>query len=186
VLLEQGRFREAKESFARAGERTGPWQEECDLMLNLAPSPAAAAQTEQEAALARMSFRAGRFHEAAEVWSRSLAADPGRGRFLDQSARYQGARAAARAAALEELDDQERRRWQRQALDWLRAELTELEGRARADDERARIRRELERWVRDPALESVRREERLASLPASESSAAAELWLKVEELLEGV
>jgi hypothetical protein len=128
---------------------------------------------------------------ATRLWAEALEADPGLANDLRAAHRYNAACAAALAAAGQgedaaQLDDRERTRLQKQALDWLRADLTlrtkQLESGPPAD--RAAAQRALLHWQKDPDLAGIRDKEALAKLPAEERAACAKLWADVAALLK--
>jgi serine/threonine-protein kinase len=128
----------------------------------------------------------GDLDRAATVFLESLDAQP-----EDQKAvhRYNAACAAARAGAGEgdgaQLDAAARRRWRRQALTWLAADLAALARRLDADAPQARadLTRQLRHWQRDPDLAGLREPAALAGLPEGERAAWARLWAEVDHLL---
>jgi serine/threonine-protein kinase len=104
--------------------------------------------------------------------------------------RLKGSRAAVLAGCGQgkdagTLDEKERARLRRQALDWLRADLTVwarlLAGGNRTDREKARA--ALQGWLKDPDLAGVRDAARLTGLPADERAAWSACWREVETLL---
>jgi tetratricopeptide (TPR) repeat protein len=110
---------------------------------------------------------------------------------LGPGSRYDGACAAALAAAGQgadagTADEAERARWRKQALTWLRANLTahgkRLDG-GKAEDRRL-VRRRLRHWQRDKELASLRDPALVGRLPADERQACRQLWAEVEALLD--
>jgi len=105
--------------------------------------------------------------------------------------RYNGACSAALAAAgkgidTKKLDDTERSRLRRQALEWLRADLAHWDGKAasskRAD--RTLAQKTLKHWQEDSDLTALRDKNALAKLPAQERSAWEKHWAKVAAVLK--
>src|SRR5262249_42170598 len=105
--------------------------------------------------------------------------------------RYNAARAAALAGCgrgkdADKLDDKERARLRRQALDWLCAEL-EAQGRL-LDKEPARaaanVARDLQHRLADPDFAGVREPKQLAKLPEAERPAWRKLWKDVSDMLK--
>jgi hypothetical protein len=83
------------------------------------------------------------------------------------------------------LGDEERARWRRQALTWLRADLR-LWGRhleKATPQARAAVERALRHWQRSSDLASLREEVALARLPETERAACRQLWADVAALL---
>src|SRR5262249_28455340 len=84
------------------------------------------------------------------------------------------------------LDDRERARWRKQALEWLRADLEPLAKRSengKAED-RARVRQTLRHWQEDRDLAGLRDASALAKLPEPERAACRRLWQDVASLLQ--
>jgi hypothetical protein len=105
--------------------------------------------------------------------------------------RYDAACYAARAAAgrgedAAKLDDTERARLRKQALDWLRADLALRTQQLASDrpDDRPAAQNALRHWQRDRDLAGLRDAAALAKLSAEEQRAFAQLWADVEALLK--
>src|SRR5262245_65879275 len=127
---------------------------------------------------------AARFSRDAFVAEPKLAADEAAG------TRYYAACAAALAGCGQgkdaaDLDDAERARWRRQALEWLRLELAwsgkALEG-GKAQS-RALVRWKMQHWRNDGDLAGVREKDALALIPAEERQPGERLWAEVDALL---
>ena len=107
--------------------------------------------------------------------------------------RYAAACAAALAGCghgrdTDQLDEQERARWRRQALAWLRQDLTwwgERLDKAGAEAS-AQVRDRLRHWQGDPDLAGVRAKDSLAGLPDEERQQWEGLWSDVAALLQRV
>jgi tetratricopeptide (TPR) repeat protein len=132
-----------------------------------------------------------RYTAAARLYGEAFAADPKLADDLEAGHRYNAARVAALAADgpgedVAKLDDKERAHLRRQALDWLRANLTlrtkQLEAGTPAD--RAAVRQAMLSWQNDPALAGLRDAAALAKLPAEEQKAFTQLWADVAALLK--
>jgi cytochrome c-type biogenesis protein CcmH/NrfG len=131
-----------------------------------------------------------RYHAGARLYAEAFAADATLAEDLQAGHRYNAARAAALASgggqddAPTKLDDQERARLRRQALDWLRADLAalgkQLESASPAD--RAAVSTRMQQWQKDDYLAGIRDPEPLAKLPAEQRQACAKLWADVEAL----
>jgi serine/threonine-protein kinase len=125
-------------------------------------------------------------HRAAvRLYADAFAADPKLADDLEAGSRCRAARFAALAAAgrgkdARKLDDQERARLRRQALDWLRGDLAAC---SRATD-RALVQKTLLHWQQDADFAGVRDEEALARLPRAEREAWRQLWSDVADLLQ--
>jgi hypothetical protein len=82
------------------------------------------------------------------------------------------------------LDEAAKTKLRRQALDWLRADLTslarQLDGGRPTD--RTAVQQELQHWQEVPDLESVRAGAELDKLPAGEREAFTQLWADVAAL----
>ena len=85
------------------------------------------------------------------------------------------------------MTHKESARLRRQALDWLKADLTAwgklAEGPA---EQRLRVRQTLTHWRASPDLAGVRDQDALAQLPEDERAKWQELWGEVDRLLERV
>ena len=138
-----------------------------------------------------MAYNRKHFVVATELWAEALESEPGLANDLRAAHRYNAACAAALAAAGQgedaaQLDDRERTRLQKQALDWLRADLTlrtkQLESGPPAD--RAAAQQALRHWQKDPDLAGLRDQEALAQLPPEERAACERLWADVAALVK--
>jgi serine/threonine protein kinase/Flp pilus assembly protein TadD len=128
---------------------------------------------------------------AARFYAEAFAADSKLGDDLQAGHRYNAACSAALAAAGQgkgaaRLDDKERPRLRKQALDWLRANLAlwtrQLESGKPAG--RAAVQRVLRHWQKDTDLAGLRDAMALAKLPADEQKACTQLWYDVAALLK--
>jgi tetratricopeptide (TPR) repeat protein len=129
----------------------------------------------------------------ARFYAEAFAAEPKRAADLEAGHRYAAACAAAlagcgRGADVDKLDEAERGRWRRQALDWLRAHLTSWTKQVEAAKPEflAVVQQRLPNWQRDPDLAGVRDPTALARLPKAERDAWLVLWADVEALLARV
>jgi hypothetical protein len=96
------------------------------------------------------------------------------------------ARAAAGAGKdARVLDDRERGRWRKQALDWLRADLTWWTRQLETGTPQARtaVQQTMGRWRGDPELAGLRDAAALARLSEAEQKVCRQLWADVEQLL---
>ena len=130
---------------------------------------------------------------AARLYSDAFAAEPKLAEDVPAATRYHAARAAALAGCgqgkdADQLRDEERALRRRQALDWLRQDLTWY-GR-RLDDGDAliigQIGERLQLWHGDPDLAGVRAKDALARLPDEERERWERLWSDVDALLRRV
>jgi tetratricopeptide (TPR) repeat protein len=204
VLWDQGRLDEAIAEF-REAVRLDPHF--ADASANLAKAEKMAAlqvqlpglqkgefkpRTNDElAAMSRLCEIKKLFLASARMYAEAFAADPKLADDAPSSNRYSAACDAARAGRGEgvdakELDDKERARWRKQALDWLRADLVLWEKRVGSDkpEERKQVAATLRHWQEDADLSGLRDAAELAKLPADEQEACKKLWVDVKALLE--
>jgi len=127
---------------------------------------------------------------AARLSADAFAADPKLADDLQAQHRYSASCHAALAAAGQgedagKLDDKEKVRLRKQAVDWLRADLaiyTKLtENRPPAA--RTSVQQTLKHWQQDSDLAGIRDAAALAKLPAQERTACQKLWADVAALL---
>jgi tetratricopeptide (TPR) repeat protein len=208
ALLGRGRYAEARAALARALElvsETDPHRAAMSQLLQTCQrlgklqgrfprllegeDKAASAQESLDVALMcqhqRRNAAAARFAAAAFAADTKLADD------LEAAHRYNAACYAALAAAGEgkdatKLDDKERGRLRKQALDWLRADLAGYQKRGESSQsaDLSFVLRRLRHWQRDADLAGLRDKAALAKLPAAERAACAKLWADVTALLK--
>jgi tetratricopeptide (TPR) repeat protein len=137
--------------------------------------------------LKKLYAAAARFHAAA------FAAEPKLAEDVPKGVRYAAACAAALGGCAqgkdpEKLDDKERARLRRQALDWLREDLTWWAKKIENGTAQARVpaRQRLQHSQSDPDLAGVRDRDGLARLPNEEREQWERLWSDVEALLRRV
>jgi hypothetical protein len=149
------------------------------------------APTEDRLAFAQIAYLRKRFAVATRLWAEALASDPKRFDDCHTYHRYNAACAAALAAAGQgqgepPLDDKERARLRKQALDWLRADLAlwaqQLESGQPAAP--AAVQKTMKHWQQDPDLAGIRDAAALAKLPAAERAAFTTLWADVAALVQ--
>jgi serine/threonine-protein kinase len=130
-------------------------------------------------------------HATAGLYADAFAADPKLADDLKAAHRYNAVCHAARAATGQgedaaKLDDKERTRLRKQALDWLRADLAlwtrQLESGKPADS--AAVQQTLRHWHKDTDLAGLRDKVALAKLPAQEQKALTQMWADVAVLLK--
>jgi serine/threonine protein kinase/Flp pilus assembly protein TadD len=126
---------------------------------------------------------------AARFWADAFTADPKLAADLATGRRDDAARAAALAAAGQGVDSgrlgsKDRSRWRKQALQWLRDDLTALSKRlkSRKPQDRRLVRQRLRNWKCDQELASLRNPAAVARLPADEQQACRQFWAEVEAL----
>jgi serine/threonine protein kinase/tetratricopeptide (TPR) repeat protein len=146
-------------------------------------------------ALAQMCYDTARHAAAARFWAEAFQAQPKLADDLKVQHRYSAACAAALAGCghgkdTDKLDDQQRARLRRQALDWLRADLESWRHLRDTELDKARSAAEvtpvLQHWLVDPDLASVREPAALTKLPKAERLAWQELWSGVADTLARV
>lgn len=114
--------------------------------------------------------------------------DPAIERDVPTGQRYNAARNAALASSpADSSSAAARQALQKQAIDWLRADLVFWTEYIRGSD--AALRQlaveTLRHWQRDRDLTAIRDQARIAALPDSEQPPLAQLWEDVAELLIG-
>jgi len=149
------------------------------------------ADNAERLSFARIAYDQKKFAFATRLWAEALASDPKLGDDRQIQPRYNAARAAALAAASQgkdepPLDDAAKAKLRRQALDWLRAELTVWTKQLASAPPQARpaIVQTLSHWQKDPDLAGIRVAAALAKLPAEEQKAFTQLWADVAALLK--
>jgi tetratricopeptide (TPR) repeat protein len=126
---------------------------------------------------------------AARLYTEAFATDPRLADDWSAQHRYNAACAAALAGSgkgkdATTLDEAERGRLRRQALTWLRAELTARHRQLESDKAKAGpvVQQTLQQWLRDTDLAGVRCPDALARLPEAERRRWQTLWAEVEQL----
>jgi serine/threonine-protein kinase len=130
---------------------------------------------------------------AAQAYADAFAADAKLAEAVPEGVRYHAARIAALAGCgqgkdADKLDEKERARWRRQALDWLRQDLTWWGKAADKGNAQtcAQVRQCLRFWQTDDKLAVVRATDALACLPDGERKQWESLWSNVDALLRRV
>jgi serine/threonine-protein kinase len=130
-------------------------------------------------------------HAEACLYADAFAGDPKLGDDFRTGHRYNAACCAALAAAGKgedagKLDDKEKTWLRKQALDWLKADLTAWGKLFDTDPPQARpfFVLTLNRWQNDPDLTGLRDKAALAKLPTDEQKAFAQLWSDVAATLQ--
>jgi serine/threonine-protein kinase len=203
----KGRFKEALDAVRRGHELgqkqrdwrfpSADWVRQAERLVALDDQLPAVLRGEKKLDARGMLEFAGlcstkKLHAAtARFYHDAFAAEPSLANNLQAGHRYNGACAAALAAASEgsdsaALDEPTRARWRKQALEWLKAD---LRARTRAlvggsSRNRAAIGKVLQDWQRDPDLASVRDPAAVAKLPEADREAWNKLWADVAALLE--
>jgi serine/threonine-protein kinase len=142
-------------------------------------------------AYAQVAYDRKHFVVATRLWTEALESDDRLANNLGTGHRYNAACAAALAGAGQgedaaKLDDQERARLRKQALDWLRADLAlrtkQLESGQPAD--LAAAQKALQYWQQHSDLAGIRDPAALAKLSADGRAACEKLWADVAALLK--
>jgi serine/threonine protein kinase/Tfp pilus assembly protein PilF len=208
ALMQQGRFADALDHLKRGhalGSRRGAawqypsaqWVENCERLVTLeARLPAVlkgedhVANTAEIQGFAELCGLQKRYAAAGKLWGDAFATNPKLADDMKLQNRYNAACFAALAAAgagidADQLDENERARLRRQALEWLRADLAYWQSEATSGKESglALVRAILTHWQEDPDLAGLRDQDDLAKLSADERQACQELWTDVAVLL---
>jgi hypothetical protein len=208
VLARQGKFAESLEHFKRghelgtqrAGWRypSGEWLRRAEEMAATEANLPAFLKGEfrpgdgkERLAPAEVCYAKKLHHAATGLYAAAFAADSRLADDPQAQHRYNAACNAALAAADQgedaaTLDDKERVRLRKQALDWLRADLA-LRTKQMGGDKpagRAAARQALRHWQQDSDLAGIRDKAALDNLPAEEQKAFARLWSDVAALLK--
>jgi serine/threonine-protein kinase len=210
ALMRQARFDEAAASLQKASDllpATNPargWarqlQQQClRYMILDARLPAILRGTEKPAnateqiEFARLCIFEKLYGAAARFYAAAFAAEPKLAEDVPAAVRYNAACAAALAGCAqgkdaEKPDVKERARLRRQALDWLREDLTWWAKKLENGTAQARIsaRQRLRHSQSDPDLAGVRDRDGLARLPNEEREHWERLWSEVDALLRRV
>jgi eukaryotic-like serine/threonine-protein kinase len=126
---------------------------------------------------------------AAQLWFEAFQAQPKLADDISASNRYNAACAAALAGSGEgkddpPLDNAAKARWRKQAIEWLKAELTARTKSSEGGPQPARyaLAKELNEWKADTDLGGIRDAAALAKLPEDEQKACRALWAEVDAL----
>jgi Flp pilus assembly protein TadD len=207
ALLQQGRFREAVKAIRRGhelGSRSPGWRfpsdkwlREAEQMAELADRlPAVLAGKDQpKDAGERVAFaqlcqeHRKRYAAAARFFEGAFAEQPALAEDLSSGHRYDAACAAALAGCGQGqdaagLDDKERARLRKQALDWLHADVGAWRKLLEKDPDKARpaVAEKMQHWLGDADFSGVRGAAALGKLPAAERPPWQKLWEEVEAL----
>jgi hypothetical protein len=171
----------------RRVERMAELKEKLPAVLKGESKPADAAE---QVVLASLCYYRQLYATAAGFSAEALAAQPELAGDLKAMHRYFAAFNAALAGCGQGkeaagLDEPQRGRWRKQAVDRLRADLELLSKQiasAQADD-RAFAYAVLRGWQADPDLAGLREEAALARLPEAEREACRKLWADVADVL---
>ncbi len=141
-------------------------------------------------ALAEMMHWTQHYAQAARLYRETFAAHPELADGVHPGNRFDAACAAARAGAVQgqdkpPLDEPEKARWRKQALDWLREHLAMHASQLKDPKERGAVPGYLRAWQTDADLAGTRDREALKKIPADERRAWEALWKDVDALLKG-
>jgi len=141
-------------------------------------------------ALAFHAYRKAHYATATRLLAEALADDPKLSEDRIAQHRYHAARAAAIAAAGRGKDDpppddSAKAKLRRQALDWLKAELSAWKRVVMTvgPGNKETVAKTLKHWKSDSDLAGIRDEAELAKLPEEERAAFKKLWAEVDGLL---
>jgi serine/threonine protein kinase/tetratricopeptide (TPR) repeat protein len=129
------------------------------------------------------------FIASARLYKEAFTAEPPLALEWEAGLRYSAARAAAQAGCglgkdARPADREDRARWRRQALAWLRADFAQANQLLRdRPGARASVEERLARWLYDPALAGVRGAA-IGKLPEAEREAWRRFWAEVERSLK--
>jgi eukaryotic-like serine/threonine-protein kinase len=144
-------------------------------------------------ALAGRAHAMRRFALAARLWAEALAADPKLADDRQAQHRYHAACAAALAGSGQGKDDPKpddaaKAKLRKQALDWLKAELSAWKRVSMIVEpgNKELVAKTLTHWKQDADLAGIRDAKELAKLPDEERAALKQLWGDVEALLTKV
>jgi serine/threonine protein kinase/Flp pilus assembly protein TadD len=201
LLKDRGRLEEAKKEYLQALglglQAAGERLRQCDRLLALVQRlpavlrgdgrPANAQEMLGFAELCSQPFER-RLAAAARFYGDAFAADPKLADDLKAGHRYNAACYAALAGCgqgkdADKLDDRDKTRLRRLALDWLKADLTLRAKQSQSD--RVVVQQTLRHWKVDADLAGVRGDA-LAKLPEAEREPWKKLWDEVDGLLAKV
>jgi serine/threonine-protein kinase len=201
ILPQLGRFVEALECVKHAhelGSKRHGWPDPSGILVKRAARAAALAErlpavlegkdrpanADETVEFATLCEIMKRYAAAARLQAAALAADPAwaaqpRAPHRRLAATYAVLAATGEGVDAAPLDDGERARLRKQALDWLR---TDLAAWAK-DTDRPRVQKVLTMWQRERELAGVRDPQRLAKLPPAERAEWQRLWADVRALV---
>jgi serine/threonine protein kinase/Flp pilus assembly protein TadD len=207
ALWKQGEYTQALIALERGHELgsrrkdwlypSAQWVRECRRKIELDGRLAAVLRGEAQPAdaaerneYAHLCYEKKRYVAAARFFSQGLTAKPKTADELEWSHRYRAACAAALAGCgrgddAGQLDGQERVRWRKQALRWLRADLRAYSELLPVSNPKARqrLQERLRSWQSEQALAGLRDATTVAHLPAAEQESCQQLWAEVQALL---
>jgi Flp pilus assembly protein TadD len=142
---------------------------------------------------AYFAYNTKQFGPAVRLFAESFRSDPKLADEIEAWNRYNAACAAALATAgkgddKRPLDEPERARWRKQAIDWLKTDLAFWAKQADTGkpEAKALVGQRLQHWKADSDLAGIRDETTFKALPDDERKACRALWAEVDELLAKV
>jgi tetratricopeptide (TPR) repeat protein len=208
VLRKQGKFSESLAESRRGHElgskRSGwsypsaQWVHEAERLVALQPRLPALYRGDdkpKDAAealdFARCAYYTQQFGLSARLYTESFRSEPRLAEDMKAQNRYNAACALALAgtgkpAEKPPLDEAAKARWRKQALDWLKADLTYWSKQAQTGkpEDQAEVGRTLRHWKYDFDLAGIRDEEGMKALAEDEQTACRALWAEVDEVLK--
>ena len=141
--------------------------------------------------LAQHAFNEKLYSASAQLWTEAMKADPKLARDRTTDHRYKAARSALLAAAgtgkdNPAPDEAVKAKFRKQALDWLKAELSAWKREAMIIEPgtKERVSTTLANWKQDADLASIRDTRELAKLPEGEQKEWQSLWADADALLK--
>lgn len=132
-----------------------------------------------------------RYRLAHQLYAEAFASDPKLAEDVTNFHRYNAACTLILNATEQEkdaarIDDQEKQRLRKQALDWLRADLIGNSKKLESGklDDSIHVLEKMHHWQKDADLASIRDSAVLAQLPADEQKAFTQFWADVAALLK--
>jgi Flp pilus assembly protein TadD len=123
---------------------------------------------------------------AIACFRKAIELDPNKASYRSNAACAAALIGCSRLKDAKPLDDKERARWRKQAIEWLRADLTLLSKQADSGkpSDRVEVAQLLQHCQRDADFAGIRDAKELAKLPADERQACEKLWADVAALLK--
>jgi tetratricopeptide (TPR) repeat protein len=202
ALQERGRFMEALASLRRGhelgsknpnwGYSSAEWIKHCERLIELDAQLPAVLKGEVRAKDLKEQFEFAqlcgnkKLHvAAARLYLEMLNADPKRNGILVAAASAAVLAGCGQGEDADGLDDSERARWRKQALDWLRADLVEWSKLLKSTSPQTReaALRHLRNLPKSPTFAVVRETAPLSKLPEAEREAWQRYWADLDSVL---
>jgi hypothetical protein len=168
-------------------ERLGALESRLPVVLRGEDKPKDAAEGID---FASMAYKTKQVGPSARLYADAFQADHNLAEDMQAENRYNAACAAALTGAAKgddqpPLDEKEKVRWRKQALDWLRADLAFWSKQVETGKPEAKtlVGRKLQHWKADSDLAGIRDETAMKELPEDERKACRALWAEVDALL---